>query len=132
LTFSRPPRLAMHLCWSCGGCLTFHGPQTAVNRKDRGIDLAQKAYLAALDRVDADARLLGRTIDQAFRKFADDVLTVLTRSLNPSPRSHRASMVGRVAREDLVQIIAELVLNSTPSRDIGLRTGYAQNWDTAN
>ena len=114
LTFS--PSVSRHLCWSCGGCLTFDGPQTAANSMDHCIDAAQNAYLAALVKVDPDARLFGRVADQSFRKFVDDILTVLTRSLNKSPRSHDTSMTGGIPRGDLVKIVAELVWNSEPSR----------------
>ena len=65
--------------------------------------------------------LLGKATDWAFRQFVEDMLQVLTRSLNRCFSPWQATSAAPYARQDILQIIAALIENAAPSSDQCLR-----------
>lgn len=64
--------------------------------------------------------LLGKATDRSFRHFVEDMLEILTRNLNPSSGWDDPTP-SMFSRQDVVQIIVQLVLNAAPSSDQSVR-----------
>jgi len=65
--------------------------------------------------------LLGKVNGRAFRQFVEDMLQLLTRSLNPDSQGPTTSNVP-FSRHDIVQIITALIENAAPTSDRRLRS----------
>jgi TniQ len=105
-------------CRSCGGDLT-RGGYNAENIHDRKEILAvENAYRAALIGVAPDPTLLGKTTDRAFRQFVGDLLRLLTCRLT----SEGARGPVQFPRRDIIQIVAELILNAVPTSEQSARS----------
>ena len=83
----------------------------------------EDAYRAALLGIAPHPNLLGKATGTSFRRFIDDLMQILTRTLNaaslwPNPSSGQTPLL---PRRDLLQIITELVLNAAPSSNVQQR-----------
>jgi hypothetical protein len=106
------------VCWSCGEFLTDVQESDDVP-VDRAIEAAvQNAYSAALQGVAPDLKLLGKTTHREFRHFVDSMLQLLGRWLDQHPCE---PTTGTMARQDLLSIIVELIVNAAPSTNVKQR-----------
>ena len=114
LTFSALQ--ACRLCRSCGSDLAggAAGPTEPPNKGN--IQAVQDAYRAALLGIAPDPTLLRKATHRSFRLFVEEMLEILTRNLNPCSEPHDLSPVV-FPRQDIVQIITQLILNAAPSSD---------------
>lgn len=76
----------------------------------------EDAYRTMLLGIAPDLTLLGKATDKAFRQFVEDMLQLLTHSLNPDSPWQPARPV-RFSRQDILQIITALIENVAPSAD---------------
>ena len=67
-----------------------------------------------------DPALLGKATNRAFRQFVEDMLQLLTRSLNLG--SSRPGTSAAFSRHDILQIITALIENAAPSSDRRVRS----------
>ena len=131
LTFSALDLPASRLCRSCGSDLA--ASTVCLDRiQDKGnIQAVGDAYRAALFGIAPDPSLLRKATDRAFRMFVEDMLEILTCNLTPSSGSKNDATF---SRQDILQIIAYLVLNAAPSSDRSIgRRRYARGlvlWPT--
>jgi hypothetical protein len=120
LTFSGFDSSPAHLCRACGSDLTAsHNAAQHVAPKGN-IQAVEDAYRAMLLGIAPDPALLGKATDRAFRQFVEDMLQLLSRSLNPG--SPWPSTSGTFSRHDIVQIITALIQNAAPSSDRRVRS----------
>jgi hypothetical protein len=111
LTFTGPHSPSSHLCRSCGADIAGGKSDGSVeiNVQDQ-VQAVENDYRAALD--GTAPRLLPKATARAFRLFVEDLLQLLTRSLN------RGSVYQGVAepfsRQDVLAIITGLILNASP------------------
>jgi hypothetical protein len=63
-----------------------------------------------------DPTLLRKATHRSFRLFVEEMLEILTRNLNPCSESHDLSPV-IFPRQEIVEIITQLILNAAPSSD---------------
>lgn len=99
------------LCNRLGG-----GTEVATDVVGCYIQDVQHDYCAALAGVAPS--ILQNSTSQAFRVFFEEIFHLLTRSLNQSHHKRRA---GLFSRQDLLAIIAALVLNAVPSTNQSIR-----------
>lgn len=64
--------------------------------------------------------MLGKATDRAFRQFVEDMLQLLTRSLNPCSPWHTTEVP--FSSRDILQIITALIENAAPSSDRRVRS----------
>ena len=123
LHFTPPDQPLSRVCWSCGADLTECHDATDATPGHLSIQAVEDAYRAALLGIGPDPSLLGKATNQSFRSFVHDLLRILTLTLRPRSfePNVRGSSTTLLARKDLLQIIAELVLNAAPTSDIQRR-----------
>jgi hypothetical protein len=121
LTFSGFDSPPSPVCRSCGGDLTVaqSGALLDVQPK-RDIQAVEDAYRAMLLGIAPDPALLGKATDRAFRKFVEDMLQFLRRSLSPSSLWHTTDVP--FSSRDILQIITALIENAAPSSDRRVRS----------
>lgn len=104
------------VCRSCGCALTssLKNTEDAPHRCD--IQAVEDAYRTMLLGIAPNPTLLGKATDKAFRQFVEDMLQLLTHSLNSESPWQPAGPV-RFSRQDVVQIITALIENAAPSAD---------------
>ena len=119
LTFTEPHSPDSRLCRSCGGEIAGGKSDGSVeiNVQDEEMQAVENDYRAALD--GAAPRLLPKATARAFRLFVEDMLQLLTGSLN------RGSVYQGVAepfsRQDVLAMITGLILNAAPNPNQTLR-----------
>ena len=114
LTFSA--LRACRLCRSCGSDLAGSAEAPTEPPNKGNIQAVEDAYRAALLSIAPDPTLLGKATHRSFRLFVEEMLEILTRNLNPCSEPHDLSPVV-FPRQDIVQIITQLILNAAPSSD---------------
>src|SRR5262249_39775866 len=82
LTFTAPDQVPSRVCWSCGGDLTQHHEAPHAAPELQSVQTVEDAYRAALLGIAPHPNLLGKATSQSFRKFVDDLLQILTRTLH--------------------------------------------------
>ena len=120
LTFSGFDSSPIYTCRSCGGGLTASPNNAEALQRKCHIQAVEDAYHAMLLGIAPDPILLGKATDRAFRKFVEDMLQLLTRSLNPCSPWQTTSEVTFSSR-DILQIITALIENAAPSSDPRVR-----------
>jgi hypothetical protein len=117
LMFPEPDSSASRLCRSCGSALHgfAHSPKSIQREED--VRAVEDAYRAAL--LGVAPVLLSKTTDRAFRQFVQDMLQLLTRCLTPRPTCR--STGSPFSRQDMLEMIAALILNAVPSSDRSVR-----------
>jgi hypothetical protein len=109
------------VCRSCGRDLTA-SQNNALDVQSKGnVQAVEDAYRAMLLGIAPEPALLGKATDRAFRQFVEDMLQLLTRSLNPDSQRPTTSNV-QFSRHDIVQIITALVENAAPSSERRVRS----------
>jgi hypothetical protein len=119
LTFSGFNSRCILLCRSCGNDLTASHNDSQDVQSTSNIQAVEGAYRAMLLGIAPDPALLGNATDRNFRQFVEDMLQLLTRSLNPG--SSRPSSSVASSRRDILQIITALIENAGPSSDRRVR-----------
>jgi len=105
-------------CRSCGHDLTTDRINNVCMHARKEIEIVEEAYRNALLGVTPDPALLGKTTNQAFRRFIEDLLQLVIRSLNPASSRTPAAF----SRQDIVQIVAALIENAMPTLDQSARS----------
>lgn len=105
---------------TCRSCRAELGPQ--LSRAGLGSNMKEahtvgNAYREALLGVAHHPVMLGQTTDQEFRQFIEDLMTMLTSSLNSARTGERILF----PRQDIIRIVAALILNAAPSPDPSTR-----------
>jgi hypothetical protein len=121
LTFLAPHLPPNFACRSCGGDLTEQ--EECETEPDGHIEAVETAYRNALSGVAPHPTLIGKTTDAEFRRFVDDMLQLLSRTLSQpsaSKSDFRCSPMN-VPRKDILAIISELIRHAAPSSDARLR-----------
>src|SRR4051794_36833941 len=116
LMFAGPGSSADALCRSCGGYLGSSTVAPAGILGENEIQAGEDAYRAAL--VGVPPALLPKATAGAFRLFLEDLLPLLTRSVNRCSRDKTTA--DSLLRQDILAMIAALVLNAAPNRN-GMR-----------
>ena len=113
LTFTGPDSPSSGLCGSCGGDIAGGRPdgQVEINVHDEEMQAVENDYRAALNGV--APRLLPKATARAFRLFVEDMLQLLTRSLNSG--SVYQGVVEPFSRQDVLAMITGLILNAAPN-----------------
>jgi ribosomal protein S27E len=111
-------------CWSCGCNLSRPTNPTNARPDSEIIHVVEDAYRAALVGVAPHPSLLGKVTHHAFRRFVDDMLQLLASCLNP--RLFLGATSGEedrwhLSRQDLFDVIGELISNATPTSDVRRR-----------
>jgi hypothetical protein len=135
LSFSAPQLVRGPACWSCGASLANHARAPDVNHNGEEVQVVQDAYRAALLGVAPDPALLGKATGRAFRSFVDDLLTTLLRCFDTrSILTAKKSCPTAPSRQNMIRLIADLVLNAAPSSNPRLsHARYRQSlksWET--
>ncbi|MBV9611479.1 MAG: TniQ family protein, partial [Acidobacteriaceae bacterium] len=111
------------LCRSCGNDLSASADSPKSIQQESEIQTVEDAYREAL--LGIAPRLMRKATDRAFRQFVEDVLYLLTRSLNASSTSR--TVTAPFSRQDILQIIAALIANAAPGSDAATqRKRYAR------
>ena len=123
LTFAPPDQPPCRACWSCGSDLTQHHGVPHFALEQQSIQTVEDAYRAALLGIAPHPNLLGKATGKSFRRFIDDLMQILTRTLNAASLWPNASSAQTplLPRPDLLRIITELVLNAAPSSNVQQR-----------
>jgi hypothetical protein len=118
LPFGAPPAMSIP-CWSCGTDLTGHRFGSHVGRVDSTYASVEKVYRAALRGTSPDYALLGDNTAAQFRCFVDDLFQLLAWYPSPglSPRSTDPRNLHFAFRQDILGIIAALVVNAAPASE---------------
>ena len=101
------------LCRSCGNDLRAAADSPDSIKQENEIQAVEDAYREVLQGI--APRLIHKATDRAFRLFVEDVLSLLTRSLNTSTMSWTGTVP--FSRQDILQIIAALIANAAPGSD---------------
>lgn len=100
------------VCRWCGGNLGAAGTDAATEiYSESDIQAVEDAYRAAL--AGSEPVLLPKATAVEFRLFVEDMLQLLTRSVNGAA-GHQSS-VAAFSRQDILAMIATLVLNAAPA-----------------
>lgn len=116
ITFSGFDLSRSAVCRSCGSDLTANLNNTEGAQRKCDIQAAEDAYRTMLLGIAPDPTLLGKATDKAFRRFVEDMLRLLTHSLNLDSPCGPAGAVP-FSRRDVLQIITALIENAAPSAD---------------
>ena len=108
------------VCRSCGGNLTAGQNDAEDVQRKSDIQAVEDAYRTMLLGIAPEPALLGKATNRAFRQFVEDMLQLLTRSLNPYSPWQTPSAVF-FSRRDILQIITALIENAAPSDDRRIR-----------
>jgi hypothetical protein len=108
-------------CRSCGTDLAASRNDTGALQCNSDIQAIETAYRRVLLGVAPDPTLLGKATDAGFRQFVEDMLQLLTQTLNPYSPWQPGSPVP-FSRRDIVQIITALIENAAPSSDRHVRS----------
>src|SRR5262249_31253257 len=102
LTFSGFDSPSIPVCRSCGSDLTASKNDAQDVQSKSDIQAVEDAYRAMLAGIAPDPALLGKATDRSFRQFVEDMLQLLTRSLNPGSHGLTTSNVP-FSRHDILQ-----------------------------
>jgi hypothetical protein len=117
LTFAGSELSPNRLCRSCSSDLSKDAHESKSIQSESDIQAVEDAYRTAL--LGTAPVLLGKATDRVFRQFVEDMLQVLTRTLNPCPAWGTCAVP--FPRHDILRIIGELILNAAPSSDSCVR-----------
>jgi hypothetical protein len=120
LTFSGFALSPIRLCRSCGSDLSSSRDQAENAVGKSNVQAVEDTYRAVLLGIAPHPTLLGKATDRAFRQFAEDMLQLLTRSLNPCSACKATGAVP-FPRQDILRIVAALIENAAPSSDPRVR-----------
>jgi hypothetical protein len=118
LSFSAPQFVPGPACCSCGASLANHAKSPNSKHNREGFQIVHEAYRAALLGISPDPALLGKATDRAFRGFVDDLFTILLRCFDARTiRNAENACPAAPSRDNMVRLIAEIVLNAVPTLD---------------
>ena len=118
LTFTGPDCFLSILCRSCGGYLNTSTDASADMSCERDIHAVENDYRASI--LGVAPVLLPNTTARAFRMFIEEMLHLLRGSLNRCSRLK--STADLFSRQDVLAIIAALILNAAPSPNQSVRS----------
>ncbi|MDE3181286.1 MAG: hypothetical protein KGM47_16710 [Acidobacteriota bacterium] len=116
LTFSGFDLPPAAVCRACDADLTTNPNSTEGPQRKPSIQAVEDAYRTMLLGIAPDPALLGKATDNAFRRFVEDMLRLLTHSLNLDSPWEPVRAVP-FSRRDILQIITALIENAAPGTD---------------
>ena len=130
LTFTAMDQLPSRVCCSCAGDLTKYHNDPILAPEQQGLQTVEDAYRASLLGIAPILICCAGLPATPFRMFVDDLLQILTYTLNACSGGPNSSdgKTELLARQDLLRIIADLILHAAPSCDVRQRRSrYARS-----